>query len=335
MSRLLLICALGGAPLAAACSDASDPFAVADTGADTTRDSGGDAAADTTGTDTGGGTDTTADTGGGTDATTEETGADVDDVDAGGGDSGTDGSDAGIVCGEGVVFTGQVHVSDTPDPTSPNGGAPRFEPYDGEYDAGVAAVIEAAPATGDPVEVELELTDATVVATSYNTDTQQRAQYIFWIADAGGTVQVFLPSDDTAGQPPFSVKVGQRVSATVTAVGVYQGMAQVTAASDWTLGSEGNEVFVLDVGAERAVTAADAHAVVRATGTLTSIDQPDCGGATCYLFDYGAEAPITLRSSSSFLSVGQCATFVGPVRLFSGAPQFDTINFDWLWTYGD
>lgn len=296
-----------------ACEETEDPFlgtTAADTGA---RDTG---SADTGTTDVG-----TADT------ATEDTGA---------ADSGADVTEdaSGLACGEGVVFTGQVFVGSDPDPLSPNGGAPRFEPWDASYDAGIAALIAAAPTSGDePTVGEWTITDATVVATDYNNETTQRGQRVFFLADAGGTIGTFFQEEDVDSQPSFSIKVGQRVSGTVTSLFNYNGTLQISTATGWSLESEGNEVYIRDVGDE-ALTAADINSLVRITGTLDGIDQPDCGGSVCYNMKYGSQ-DIILRSGSQFLAVGDCITYVGPVRGFNNSPQLDTLNFDWLWTYSE
>ncbi len=314
-----------------ACDTAEDPF-IDPPGADT-------GARDTGTTDTDSNTDTgtedagTTDTGGNTDTGSEDTGTE----DAGTTDTAPDVEEdaSGLACGEGVVFTGQVFVGDDPDPSSPNGGAPRFEPWDASYDAGIAALVEAAPAAGeDPVTGEWIITDATVVATDYNSDTTQRAQRVFFLADAGGTIGTFFQEEDTDSQPSFSIKVGQRVSGTVTSLGNFNGISQISTGGDWTLQSEGNEVYIRDIGGDEELTPADINSLVRVTGTIDGIDQPECGSAVCYNMSYGDESVI-LRSSSQFLAVGNCVTYVGPVRAFGANPQLDTLNFDWLWVYSE
>lgn len=309
MRRSLLAILATSVLALAACETSEDPFAGT--------------------TDTGSGSrDTIGTQDVGTDTTTEDVAVDTMEDTA---------EDVGLVdgCGDGVVFTGQVFVDDEPDALSPNGGAPRFEPWDASYDAGIAALVEAAPTSGDPITGEWTVTEATVVATDYNSPNTQRAQRSFWLGDGNATIQVFFFAEDVASQPTFSVKVGQRISGTVTSLGQYQGMAQVATAdgASWTLESEDNEVYIRDVTGP--LTADDAHAVVRVTGTLVGIDNPDCGGAQCYEMVYGDNQEIILRTGSEFTAVGMCVTYVGPVRLFSGEAQLDTQNYDWLWTYDD
>ncbi len=285
---------------ASACSDSSDPL-VEDSDTGGSRGDTGRPVDDTGGTPDAGGTEDTTPTPG--------------------------------TCVDDVVFTGQVFTPDDPDPTSPNGGVPTFEPYGADYDAGLQAVLDAVPATHDETaDVDLIVTNATVVATSYNNDSAQRAQYRFWLADGNATLAVYFLAEDEVSQPAFAIKVGQRISGTVTTVGNFQGMPQIQGASDWALEREDNPVYIRDINGVD-LTPADANHIVRATGSLTGIQNPDCGGSTCYELDYGATAPIVFRTSSEFVDVGTCLTYVGPVRLFDNTPQFDTINFDWIWTY--
>jgi hypothetical protein len=234
------------------------------------------------------------------------------------------------------VFTGQVFVADGADALSPNGGAPRFEPWAGSYDAGIGALLAAVPADGEePVTGEWTITDATIVATDYNSETSQRAQRVFYLADGSGTISTFFGAEDLDSQPTFSVKVGQRVSGTVTSLGNFNGVNQIQLANGWSLESEDNQVYIRDI-VDESISIDDVNSVVRVTGVLSSVDNPECGGSSvCYVLTYGTSQSITLRSSSQFLAVGNCVTYVGPVRAFAGVPQLDTLNFDWLWAYSE
>lgn len=313
IARFLLPALILG--LLAACDTVEDPAVVADTG--TTRDTG---ASDTGPEDTGGTDTPVADV-------TEEVFPDAPDATPDAGPTG---------CGDDVVFTGQVFVGEDPDPLSPNGGAPLFEPWEASYDAGIGALVAAAPAEGaDAVTGEWTVTEATVVATDFNSETTQRAQRIFYLADGTGSIATFFVQEDVDSQPSFSIKVGQRISGTVTSVGNFNGMAQINSASDWSLESEGNGVYIRDIGDE-ALTMDDVNDVVRVTGIIDRVDNPECGGSSvCYNMTYGTSQSIILRTSSQFIAVGDCATYVGPVRAFGGAPQLDTLNFDWLWVYSE
>lgn len=330
-----------GALAAAGCGDDTDPLAQLNT--DTSRDAG--AASDSGATDDSrdgtpdggslpdggaadsGGEDSGSTDGGGTDSGTPDVGVDTTPgPDSGGGDAGS------FACGEGVVFTGQVFRTADEPAISPNGGIPSFEPYDAGYDAGVAALIAAGVPDGTAT-VEIAVTEATVVATSFNNDTALRAQSQFYIADANGTIEVRLAQDDTDAQPAFPIIVGQKISFTATEMGWFGDFPQVAAGTGFTLISENNPVAIYEPEGDTPLTFDDAPRVVRITGELIA-SEGACGGSSfCYTFDYGASANITLRSSSSFLEVGDCATFVGPMSSFNEAPQVNTTNFDWLFDY--
>jgi len=116
-------------------------------------------------------------------------------------------------CVDNVTFTGQVSIPEQRDPTSPNGGTPRFEPFDVDYDAGLLSVVAAVPAGDSEIaEVDLIVSRATVVATSFNSGTTRRAQNHFWLADGSVTLEVFFFNDDSTSPPPFSIRVGQKDS---------------------------------------------------------------------------------------------------------------------------
>jgi hypothetical protein len=339
-TRLVLAGLVVGALSAAGCGDDVDPLAQLNN--DTNRDAG--TASDTSGgDDTMGGNDgmdlpdtpspdAGGDAGGAEDAGTDGGGTPDVGVDTTPGPDSGGGDDAGsFVCGEGVVFTGQVFRTADEPAISPNGGIPSFEPYDAGYDAGVAALIAAGVPDGTAT-VEIAVTEATVVATSFNNDTALRAQSQFYIADANGTIEVRL-AQEVEAQPAFPIIVGQKISFTATEMGWFGDFPQVAAGTGFTLVSEGNPVSIYEPEGDTPLTFADAPRVVRITGELVA-DEGACGGSSfCYTFDYGATENITLRSSSSFLEVGDCATFVGPMSSFNEAPQVNTTNFDWLFDY--
>ncbi len=331
---------VSAASMAVGCGDTTDPFITADAAADTGEfdTSAQDVQFDI---DTSVEVDTSVDTVGTDAVETDTTGDDVTETDAadtGGTDTTpTDAGDDsdGFVCGDGVFFTGQVFNDDDPEPLSPDGGAPRFEPWEATYDAGIGALLAAAPENGgDNVAGEWTISEATVIATEYNNETTQRAQRSFWLADGTGAIAVFFPVAATENHPTFSIKVGQRISGTITELGNYNSMRQITGASEWTLQSEDNPVYIKDL-TEGGLTTEDINSVVRITGTLTSLDDADCGGSKCYTMAYNGDQTTVFRSSSAFLEVGQCVTFVGPVRGFNDTPQIDTLNFGWLWSYSN
>lgn len=284
----------------------ADPDVNTDTGEDASTDTGTDTAPDA-------GTDTTPDA---ADDTSPDTSTDV----------------VEFVCGEDVVFTGQVFRAEDEPADSPNGGIPSFTPYAPSYDAGVATLIAAGLDQVEPVAVDIAVRDATIVATSFNNDAALRAQSNFWIADANGTIEVRLDFSSPDNLPAFPILVGQRISFDATELGWFGDFPQVAAAENFTLVSEDNPVYLYEPGTA-ALTLDDAPGVVRVTGTLTA-DLGACGGtSTCYALEYGAASPVTLRSSSTFLAVGDCVTFAGPMSSFSGEPQLNTANFDWLRDY--
>lgn len=339
-SVLHAACFVFATALVAGCGDDGDPLVPGDTGGGRdagTADGGDDdaGASDDGGVDDSGGGEDTGSSDGGDDDTGSSDGGDDDtgSSDTGSGDD-TGGEDTGgFVCGEGVVFTGQVFRADDEPANSPNGGIPSFEPYAEDYDAGVAALAAAAVDQEDPVDVTLSVTEATVVATSFNNDTALRAQNNFWIADANATIEVRLDFANPDVLPGFPILVGQRVSFDVTQLGWYGDRGQVAAAENFTLVSENNPVSIIEAGADRPLTLADAPGVVRVTGTLVSADGPCGGSSNCFTMDYGAPSNIIVRSSSSFLFEGDCMTYVGPLSSFGGDLQLNTANFDWLFDY--
>ena len=227
-------------------------------------------------------------------------------------------------------FTGQVSIDDT---AEPNGGAPRFTPYDASYDAGVGTVIAAAlAANAAPFNTteEFALNGATVIATSFyngSSDPPTTAnRNNFWVADGTGSIEIELDFADTElDQPTFPVRVGSRISLRTTLVENNFGAPRIRAATGWTLGDVDQEVYIYDATAE--LTAADVNRLVRVAGRIAGAGETCGGRARCWTLDteFG---DYELRSSSTFLEPGDCVTYVGPVGIFSEAVQFNAVNFD-------
>ena len=273
-----------------------DPDTTADTGTDTTADTSADTTADTT-------PDTSGDT-----------------------------ADA-YVCGSAPAFSGQIFGSD-----APSGGVPLFVNNRSEFtygDANLDEVISQFPTVdGDPtiLPTPVVITGAIVVATSYmNTAAVPPSQSNFWVADSNGTVEVRLDFTNAANVPVTQIRVGHKLNFIVTAVDSYFGSGQVQAANSWELVEADTGVHVLERTAT-ALTADDIGEVVRVEGTLTG-GGAACGGSSkCYDLTYANGQVALYRSASTFLSIGQCVTFVGPLSQFSGEPQINVANFDWSWT---
>ena len=173
---------------------------------------------------------------------------------------------------------------------------------------------------------------AVVVATSYLSSAAVPAsQSNFWVADRFGSIEVRLDFTNAANVPPFPIQVGQRINFTVSAVNSYQGMGQIQAASNWTLVGTGAGVHLLE-RTNSLITSADLSELVRVEGTISG-GGAACGGTSkCFDLTYGFGNIVTLRTASTAAAIGQCVTFVGPVRQFAGSLQLDAINFDWLAT---
>jgi hypothetical protein len=249
------------------------------------------------------------------------------------GAGGDGGSGGGLgVCPNEVSFVGQAagQGADVPD-----GGNPVFEAYDAEYTAGIAEIKMAVPEMhGDEVEVDLTVTNATVVATNYRSmhDIPQ-SQTSFWVADADGVIEVRLYHQGITMEEiaPFAIQVGQRISFRVTQLGRYYAKGQIQRATDWVLGDVDQDVFIWEP--DRALTEADVHRVIRVTGTLEG-EPSGCGGdSRCWSMNYGHGAPGVFRTRSTIVGSGSCVTFVGPLSWYQSDAQFNVDNYAWLKIY--
>ncbi len=299
-----------------------------DTGTvDTTPDDTG--TVDTTPTDTG-----TVDTNPTDTGTVDTTPTDTGTVDTTPTDTGTvDTTPPAYVCGSDPTYTGQVGGL-----FAPAGGTPlpvrsrASFTYSNANLSNVALQFPVVDGVIATLDAPISVVGAVVGATSYLSSAAVPAsQSNFWVADRFGSMEVRLDFTNPANVPPFPIQVGQRLNFTVSAVNSYQGMGQIQAASNWTLVSSGAGVHLLE-RSNSTVAFADLSELVRVEGIISG-GGAACGGTSkCFDLTYGSGNIVTLRTASTAAAIGQCVTFVGPVRQFAGSLQLDAINFDWLAT---
>lgn len=157
---------------------------------------------------------------------------------------------------------------------------------------------------------------------------QDRQRAMVGFIEQGG-----VPLTDSSGAP-LELRVGQRVSFTVTRVSVFGGMPQISAISNVQVNGSNVQVYVREATGQT-FTADDWGEMVRVGGQITST-QGLCGGSsTCYDLTHGGQT-ITIRSALNNVQVGDCYTFVGPLSSFPGPldlnprMQLDTTNFSWV-----
>lgn len=236
-------------------------------------------------------------------------------------------------CGSAPVFTGQVGGLEIPGGgfAIPLANRASFT-YPAANLSSVALQFPVVDGTPTPLASPIPVVGAVVVATSYLTAAAvPPAQSNFWVADRFGTIEVRLDYTNAANVPPFPVRVGQRLSFSVTALSSYQGVGQIQAATDWSVVSEGSVVHILERSATP-LSLTELTELVRVEGTITG-GGAACGGTSrCFDLSYGSGNLVTLRTASTFAAIGQCITFVGPLSQFGGALQLNATNFDWTTT---
>lgn len=196
------------------------------------------------------------------------------------------------------------------------------------HDAGVAAVIAAAPPAGTSVYVDLQVTRA--VVTNVDFAPVGATALSFWFADGGGHVRTFLTE---LGMDAGAIRPGELVSFRVTQLTEYFGALEVTQLADFTVHASGLPVAVADgMGTPLDLPTYEARNV-HTYGEITANLGP-CGGShDCFSYQYGA-LTVDLRANNALgLLVGDCVEYVGPLDDFGGTPQLNLSNWDWLRPY--
>jgi hypothetical protein len=235
-------------------------------------------------------------------------------------------------CDPNLNFTGQVY--DQGDEHS--GGQPTAAADVTLADANLQEVWDAIPGEDDdPATVDIDVTEALVIAT---VDGHGR----LYVQDANAVLLLWYPWAD-GESPTDPVKVGDTVSFKVTEVQNFGGTPQVSAITNFSVEDSDAQVPYHALSGEDLPTDSWGE-LVQVGGFVMSIERQDCGGdSVCYELVHGDnfDKSTTLRSASSFLEVGNCVTYFGPLSSFPGPknddgqtpdPQLDQINFDWLFS---
>jgi len=156
--------------------------------------------------------------------------------------------------------------------------------------------------------------------------------WTLWLADANGAVRTYLKDDSTDTIAEGSIQPGYTISFTATELKDYEGTLEITQMSAITKGTPG-KVYVQEAAGQTLSAASHFEEMVHAYGKLVS-DSTACGGSSvCFDYDIG-EQTVTFRvKSSGNLMKGDCVDVYAPMGQFSGSPQFDIANFDWMDTY--
>lgn len=185
---------------------------------------------------------------------------------------------------------------------------------------------------------QIEITDAVVTATSFKSQNFDAGQQHFWLQDSDEALIAYLDEGEAIDCP--IVRVGDRVSLTVTGVKVFDGVPQISTVTNYRRNKEASSDAVPYTNKTgKAITNDDFAEIVKVSGKLTE-ERGSCGGgAVCFTLTHGGESVVYRATGSEKPAVGTCLTFFGPVNLFEGplssedkTVQLQTTNFDWTWT---
>lgn len=206
-------------------------------------------------------------------------------------------------------------------------------------DAGLAAVKAAIPASGESATVDLDVTGAIVTTLGFNPGLDDGEVHLFYVGDSSGGVYARL---DFTSAPAVDIVPGDEINFTVTELENFNGLLQISAISDLTVVSQGNDVYVKPATGVALDIDNDISVVHQLHGELVS-DATGCGGSSvCFDFETrdGDTAFVsTFRINNGNLQTplieGDCIQVNGPLNEFGGVPQFNIGNFAWQRWYGN
>ena len=194
-------------------------------------------------------------------------------------------------------------------------------------------------------EGALQVSEALVVATQNKPADESKPDYgnmRFWIEDADTGLHVRLAQGlvDSDGNP-VQVRVGQKLAFDVRKVTNYLGTPQISEVSAVEVLSEDN-ALPLRVKDGEALAAEDYLRLVKVQGQVTGLSNAICGGGNiCWELTHDGQTSV-LRTSSNFVELGKCISYLGPVSAFpapvnnAGADityQYDAANWAWHLTF--
>jgi hypothetical protein len=184
---------------------------------------------------------------------------------------------------------------------------------------------------------QIEVSNAVVTATSYKSKNTDNGQQHFWLEDSQTTLIVYLDMGEEIDCP--IVRVGDRVSFTVTGVELFRGdTPQISTVENYRRSADAasDAVPVMEKTGET-IALEEFGKIVRVSGQITNEQEP-CGGTACFDLSHGGET-VTYRAKGPVKpAVGDCVTYVGPVSSYPGPlseqpekeVQLESTNLDWV-----
>jgi hypothetical protein len=198
-------------------------------------------------------------------------------------------------------------------------------------DAGIAAVIAAAPTTNDEtitLDTPLAVTGAIITNTGYARD--ESVPWDVWIGDGAGVIRTWGANMETA---ITAATPGMSVSFNVTEIKNYAGEIEITGLTDWVVNSENNDVFVWELNETVLDYSLHGRQNAHLWGEILTDAEP-CGGSfNCYTYAYGAASATLRMKDVATVLKGDCVELVAPVGTFAGNIQFNVADLDWYQWY--
>jgi len=217
-----------------------------------------------------------------------------------------------------------------PGSAAPNGGIFTTDPGSVAYgDANLDGVIAAYPEGDEVRAIDVDVQGAVVTATAGATPGPgvSASRTDFWIADDNAVLKVALDPELGAGCcPDFEVRTGMRISFKATEVSTFISLGQITAASSFVAGSQGNCVLVAEPDW---ITDVDFYQMVRVSAELQGEPVGE-GEFTSWRLGLSEAVMYDFMSANPNLQAGQTVTFVGPVSPVVGYHLLVESNPDWV-----
>ena len=192
-----------------------------------------------------------------------------------------------------------------------------------DFDAGIAAALDAVPASGEITGLDLRIEDAVVT----NVGSPRSGGPNIWFEDAAGAMRTYSVAG-TDGVSP-----GDRVSLTITAIDVYGGEVQVSAAEDVSFTPGEDPIHVVDQTEGSVSYPVHGRQNIFTWGEIVGGGDACGGSSVCVDYQAHGQDFVIRIAESQAPDIGACLVLLAPLGTFNQTLQINIDNYDWRVEY--